>query len=220
VNSREGDDVGRLTDRLSENVALVSVARDLYGRARTLAHLSGSMVTGERGEVLIGASGARYLFSPTTIAARAAMVDMSDPRVEAGAQQLETLLIEARAACDGIGATVSILFIPSRERVLRPAPTWETLRHSVTSIQAGEARLVSRLTRRAEALGIEVSDAGVEMEELQSRGERLYPDGEDDHPLVAGQRAFALAAIRLLRAGMAPSRSSRVLLREANGPSE
>lgn len=103
-----------------------------------------------------------------------------------------------------------MLFVPVRERVFASDLASGRQGRAVATLLAAEAGLRERLQARLATRGIAFVDAFDEVSAAQASGERVYPDGDDDHPTVAGYRAYAAAVERLVYAHYLPGSGGRL----------
>jgi hypothetical protein len=182
----------------SSRSALISLVRWAYGEQRMRRILRGTLRESARDLVIADALGGRYYFRASTTEARAQLVDVDDPRVGIGAAQLDVFVEEADRRVRASGGRFAVLLVPIRERVFASLLAAQGHGPLTGPLLSREAALRARLIARLTARGIPVADAFDEMSAAQAAGQRVYPDGEDDHPVAAGYRAYAQAVERML----------------------
>jgi hypothetical protein len=69
---------------------------------------------------------------------------------------------------------------------------------------ARERRIVSELGARLDTLGVPWAEARLQLERVLTEDRNPYPIRDDSHPLAAGYRAYAEAALQLIQAERTP----------------
>jgi len=140
------------------------------------------------------ASGALHtLFTP---AARLAVVDTSDPRVEEGLRIAEESILRMAEQCDG-RCRVAVVGIPTKERVFaeRVYASGEPVPKGFAELALRETLLWERVRRRLADAEIPLIDPLPPLRALLARGENPYRGDWNGHPVAAGNEAIAEAVL-------------------------
>jgi hypothetical protein len=191
-------DAQPLSEWVSSHSASVSWLRWAYGVHRMRRILDGTLQESAKDVVIRDRLGARYYFRASTTRARARSVDLPDRHIALGLEQLVLFAGEADRRLRALDGRFVVLFVPTREGVYADELQAAGRPPGVGSLLKGEAALQAALEDRIRQLGIPHVSAGADLASAKSEGQRIYPDGEDDHPVGAGYRAYAAAVRRIL----------------------
>jgi len=174
-------------ERLSERVALISILRRsaqlVRLRSADLIRLPGTALSRERVRLSAWAT------------------DIDDQEVRANFEASLKMLADAAATLAEHGTTLTVLLIPSEYVVLTTWAKQEDFGLPPEFSAANEVELMRLYSDRLRAAGIPVRDATPYVVAAYAKsvdeGETFYPL-DDGHPLAAGQRSYAAAAVDLL----------------------
>jgi hypothetical protein len=182
----------------SAHSAAVSLVRWAYGHNRMRRILDGSQQESDDDVIVRDAIGGRYYFRASTTRARADAVDGADRRIRLGLDQLALFAAEADRRMRDTGGRFVVLFVPIRERSFADELRKEGRPPDLERLLTNEAAVQAELERRLRLGGIAYASAWSYLASARSSGERIYPDGDDDHPARAGYRAYATTVTELL----------------------
>jgi hypothetical protein len=182
----------------SAHSALVSFVRWAYGENRMRRILNGALRESDDDVVVRDAIGGRYYFRASTTRARADGVDAGDRRVCLGLDQLGLFATEADRRMRDAGGRFAVLFVPIRERIFADELRKAGRPPDLERLLGNEGALQAEIERRLRIRSIAFASAWSHLASAKASGERVYPDGEDDHPARAGYRAYATAAAEMI----------------------
>lgn len=187
-----------LSEWMSSHSAVVSLLRWAHGTHRMRRILDGTLKESAEDVVVRDRIGGRYYFRASTTRARARAVDLSDRRVRLGLEQLMLFADEAERRLRAVDGRFVVLFVPTREGLYAEELRAERRPPDVGRLLEGEAALRTALAERLRQLGVPHVSARASLTSARLAGQRIYPDGDDDHPVAAGYRAYAEAVSGLL----------------------
>jgi len=139
------------------------------------------------------ADGVSTVFTP---AARLAVVDTADPRVEEGLRIALAEILEMAAQCAG-RCRLAVVAIPSKELVFaeRVFERSRTTPRAFAELALREALVWERVRRTLADAGIPLVDTLPYLRELLASGTNPYRSDWNGHPIGAGNEAIARAVI-------------------------
>lgn len=187
-----------VSEWVSSHSALASMVRWAYGEYRTRRILDGALQIPADDVLFRDESGGRYYFRGSTTRARADGVDLADHRVRLGLDQLANFAGDADRRVRDTGGRFVVLLVPIRERIFADDLRNAGRPRDLERLLANEAALTVALEKRLDDAGIAYASAQAYLAAARASGERVYPDGEDDHPVRAGYGAYARTVTELL----------------------
>lgn len=187
-----------VSEWFSAHSAVASLVRWAYGEYRMQRILDGALQESADDVLVRDEAGGRYHFRASTTHARADAVDTADYRIRLGLEQLAGFVDDADRRLRDTGGRFVVLLIPIRERIFANDLRRARRPPALERLLENEAALTGAIERRLEQAGIAYTSAESALAATKASGERIYPDGEDDHPVRAGYSAYATAVAQLL----------------------
>jgi hypothetical protein len=131
-----------------------------------------------------------------TAAYRLLALDLDDPRISEGLRITEEMLLNIQARADRENVRLLVLLIPTKELVYADAMQavqGARLDETYSSLVAMEEKARSEIIRYCQEHRIEQVDALPVLREAVVRGEQIYPESTDGHPIERGYFLLASA---------------------------
>jgi hypothetical protein len=154
----------------------------LWGRWRAFARASP-----ERFGV-VDSPESRTILTP---AYRALALNPDDPRIALGFEVSCRALAEIDRRCRSSGAALTVMLIPTKERVLEPLVDADGRTDAHRRLLVYESTTCARLLRFLAERKIDAVDAMPALQDAVRRGDRPYFESGDGHPTPAGHHAMA-----------------------------
>jgi hypothetical protein len=135
-------------------------------------------------------NGIRTVF---TTAYRLLALDLDNPQISEGLRITEEMLLRIQAQAGQANIRVLVLLIPTKELVYADAMQGAGLDETYSRLVVMEEKARSEIIRYCEEHGIEQVDALPVLRAAVLRGEQIYPESADGHPVERGYFLLASA---------------------------
>jgi hypothetical protein len=140
------------------------------------------------------------LLSTSRIETGGRVMDRSQPAVAVADRAARSLFQAMAREAERQSVAFSILLIPSKENVIFDSlPNSTPHRGAVRDLVEQERELIQDYREFFASIGVRTANA-LDASSAQLESQDLYPDSIDSHPLAAGYRAYAEAALALVSA--------------------